>query len=299
MQLPTAPDEFGPGWLIPSSAGGKCKLDGMPIECSELANKMELGFVATEYLLTRSQIQSIVGSYGSSLAPQGAIVGFGLGIFVGGYLKPDNEGLHWGEQMFTFQGASAQSSNPNCFVNAVPGSPGIARGYTFGHDGYHGRGPGRVIALPAMVGGKVTKVTSGDNSGASFNSIVDIALKGGKYVVLLKDLGNVKVVKNQIIGARQQIGNVTGGMADGFDMLKGLHFALIRSEYYKEYRDLTPHTVDPSDPEYRRARDTIDANQAKWFVDPLKEGPFKCPGINTRLDYPIKNGQPTSYPILR
>jgi hypothetical protein len=74
---------------------------------------------------------------------------------------------------------------------------------------------------------------------------VDIALMGGQYVVLLKDLGNVKVVRNQIIRrGGQQIGNVTGGTADGFDMLKGLHFALIRAEYYKDYRDLTPHTVD-------------------------------------------------------
>jgi hypothetical protein len=96
------------------------------------------------------------------------------------YLKPDNEPgksanrIAWTETLELVQ----QSSNPNCFLNMVPGSSGIARGYTFGHDGYHARGPGRAIALPAMVGGEVKKVTTGDNSKASFNSIVDIALMG-------------------------------------------------------------------------------------------------------------------------
>lgn len=50
LELYNAPDDFNPGWLLPSSAGGKCKLDGMPIDCSELSEKMELGFVDAEYL---------------------------------------------------------------------------------------------------------------------------------------------------------------------------------------------------------------------------------------------------------
>ncbi|HEX8137840.1 MAG TPA: hypothetical protein VF544_09645 [Pyrinomonadaceae bacterium] len=190
--------------------------------------------------------------------------------------------------------------NPNCFVYAVQGSsnPGIARGYTFGHDGPHSRGPGNVVALPAMEGATVKYITSGDTSTAAFNSIVDISLKGRKYVVLLKDLGNLRVGVGETIKAGQRIGSVNGGTKDGFDMLKGLHFSLIRAEYYDEYRNLTPHTVSTKDPKYKAATETINNNLQKWFVDPLSaESPFNCPGFHTRIDYPILNGKPTEYPI--
>lgn len=54
IELYIAPDDFNPGWLLPSSAGGKCKLDGMSIDCNDLKDKKELGFVATETMTHNS-----------------------------------------------------------------------------------------------------------------------------------------------------------------------------------------------------------------------------------------------------
>lgn len=34
LTLATRPDDFGTGWLVPSTSGGKCKSDGIPIDCN-------------------------------------------------------------------------------------------------------------------------------------------------------------------------------------------------------------------------------------------------------------------------
>ncbi|HEX8500465.1 MAG TPA: S8 family serine peptidase [Pyrinomonadaceae bacterium] len=176
----------------------------------------------------------------------------------------------------------------NCFLNAVsPRSVGVARSFDDAHDGYHARGPGEVITLSAMDNGQVSKVTTGDDTGAAFNSIIDIKLPGGKLYVLLKDVGGVTVRKDDVVKAGQVLGKVNGGSGK-WDQLKGLHFALIRAEYYDRYRELTPHLVSSKDPKYAESKAELDANQSKWFVDPLtsSESPFRCPGVNTRIDPP-------------
>jgi hypothetical protein len=193
------------------------------------------------------------------------------------------------------------SSNPNCFMYAVRGNPnpGIARNWTAGHNGYHSLGPGKVFALAPMVGGEVKKVTLGDKSPDAYNTIVDVAIPGGKYVAILADMGKVSVLEKSFIRAGQQIGIVTGGPGTkgGYGVIDGLHFALIRAEFYGEYRRLTPFAADLDNPKSAAAAAEIEANQSKWFVDPLKEGPFQCPGITSRIDMPIRNGVPTTYPI--
>jgi hypothetical protein len=269
-----------------------CTLDYVIADCQTVSRLTRAGALAVEMrdIMVRDRD-------GHPQPHRERIIDFGLGLY-GVYLPDGSRGndLTFDLHFFTMGVADA---SPNCFLNAVPGSPGLARGFTNGHDGYHARGPGNVIALPAMVGGEVKKTGSGDTSGNSFNSYVDVAIKGGQYVAILKDVGNVKVKAGDVIKTSgQQIGKVTGGNANGYDMLKGLHFSLIRAEFYDEYRKLTPHTVSSKDPKYKEATDTINKNLKKWFVDPLSdESPFKCPGIRERLDIPMKDGRPTVHPV--
>jgi len=70
MQLPTAPDDFGTGWLLPSSPSGKCKFDGMPIDCNELKDKIDTG---------NAEMQVTIGAGRPMNIP---IESFGMGLYL-------------------------------------------------------------------------------------------------------------------------------------------------------------------------------------------------------------------------
>jgi hypothetical protein len=95
--------------------GGQCNLDGMPIPCSDLNHRMDMGFVATEYLYRdvkkNGDQPALVPNRHGVAAPltivwqieTREIRSFGLGVFLIDYpyLERDkeDEGIVWGETM--------------------------------------------------------------------------------------------------------------------------------------------------------------------------------------------------------
>jgi hypothetical protein len=289
--------------LVPGSSGFKCALNDLYMDCGSMPGVLDDGPAPTprqrRYGTGISNGLSMPEWAWEDLWRQGLRKFWAVVSGREGFRATPPTG--WIE--VPFNPFTGEMGNPNCFLNAVPGSPGIARNYVGNHDGFHARGPGNVIVLPALNGAEVKYKTSRDESKDHFNTILDIAVPGGKYVALLKDMGDVTIGKGSILEAGRKIGTVTGGLytKDGYGAIDGLHFALIRAEYYEEYRKLTPHTVSSKDPQYKEATQMIKDNQDKWFVNPLKEGPFQCPGVTTRVDMPLVPGPkgrvPTVYPL--
>jgi YD repeat-containing protein len=55
LSLATAPDDFAPQWLVPSRPAGKCRLDGMPIDCSDAMEMLDHGTANVLITLTNGR----------------------------------------------------------------------------------------------------------------------------------------------------------------------------------------------------------------------------------------------------
>ncbi|HWN11913.1 MAG TPA: PKD domain-containing protein [Pyrinomonadaceae bacterium] len=105
-QLLTAPDEYNPAWLLhgdPTNLSGGCKLDGMPIDCSDLSNRMDMGTVAVE-----SRGLSLDTPTGRR-SVQRKIVSYGLGIFRVDLPYRAEDGVGFRDVLFSFAPQKAKT----------------------------------------------------------------------------------------------------------------------------------------------------------------------------------------------
>ncbi len=172
-----------------------------------------------------------------------------------------------------------QKSNPNCIMNAVRGSTGLARPFgdvgpsgIIGHDGIHVVAPrgSRVTTLSPLTG-TVLGVHDADEGRTH---IVDVLLDRGGFVALYKDLVTVNVRRGQHLSVGATIGTI-GAYEGG-----GLHFALLNGGRQADnyYRSLT--STD------QRNKITVG-----MFTNPNgPNSPVNCPGV------PVNNAGVNPHP---
>lgn len=211
----------------------------------------------------------------------------------------------------------SDDKNPNCILNALvypqdvnAKSSGLGRPYDSGHDGRHVRGiegkEGDIITLEPLTGTVVYRTLGSpeDPNKLKGNRIIDIRLDKFPFVAIYKDLLEWKVGIGQYLRKGTVIGTILGGVGAA----SGFHFALIRQQFYKRYREITRSKVGLTNQyvdldvklgktknkamqdRLEKKIDAVDIKTAaldkefienfdKWFIDPIgAESPVNCPG---------------------
>ena len=324
LAVPDAPEDgqpippsssYGPSYTGSSSMFSNannystgCRLDGRPMDCNRLAQVMNNGWGEVSLNDLRPD----------TVSPNGRLLPPRTGGFIQNSSRTEGVpgdyvyiGGRQGDEGFTTtigygpgsQNTGAQSSNPNCIMNAVSGANkslsrpfgNVGKSGTIGHDGVHVKAPpGSIVKTLAPLAGRV--IGNPRKQGASGADaklyMVDVLLNNGN-VAIYKDLATVNVRNGQRLSA----GTVIGTLGAGSGESDGLHFALLKGGLrgLRSYRDLTSRiaSLDNSDDfadwnEASRLRDKIKVNM---FINPLgANSPVNCPGV------PVNNEGIEPYP---
>jgi YD repeat-containing protein len=180
------------------------------------------------------------------------------------------------------------TTNPNCFLKAIAGSPGIGRGMVFNpdtgspddiatHDGWHTlstKEGGMARTLAPLTGTVIDVVKqSATDPKTLWNVYVraDGQISGQGFYIAYKDfpsLESIVVRRGQHLGVNSPIGTVrpAGDPRNYF----GLHITLVRAQYWSNFRNDKITLASQG----RQMESNI---RRAWIIDPnSKESPINC-----------------------